>query len=31
MDFNGMTVEPKANYDLDAEEFSPSIVASFNF
>lgn len=31
MDFNGMTIEPKANYDLDAEEFQPSIVASFNF
>lgn len=30
-DLNGLVIEPKANYDLDAEELTPSVTASFSF
>lgn len=30
-DVNGLVIEPKANYDLDAEELTPSVTASFSF
>jgi hypothetical protein len=28
---NGLVIEPKANYDLDAEELTPSVTATFSF